>query len=297
VEMGLLRNRGLVGILRLMERFIYRKARKVVVICDQFRRVLLEKGVAAEKVVSIPNFVDAEFVQPLPRDNAFSRQYGLNESFVVSYAGNVGLTQCFEQVLDAAEGLGGYRAVCFVIVGDGGRRRWLEEQIRLRDLRSVCLIPYQPRSSIPQIYASSDLCLVPMKSGLTRSTFPSKIFTIMAAARPVAVIADPDSELVRLTGEAGCGWVAAPGDAAGLAGIVEHALNHPGESSERGRRGREHIQRHYSRQSITSRYLELFQRVTGKGLEGLREIPQDPRADEPELKKSSHGGTESTEKD
>jgi colanic acid biosynthesis glycosyl transferase WcaI len=119
VSMGLLRNRLLIRILEGLERFIYRRAHTVVVISDKFRDRLLEKGVPERKIHVIPNFVDVEFIQPAPRGNAFAAEHGLEDRFVVLYAGNIGLTQDFETMLAAAKKLEALKDVCFLVVGDG----------------------------------------------------------------------------------------------------------------------------------------------------------------------------------
>ena len=202
VSLGMLRNRWLIRLLEGLERFVYAQAQAVVVISESFRKQLLAKGVPAEKLHVIPNFVDVEFVQPGDRTNDFSTQHGLDNRFVVSFAGNLGLTQDLETIVAAARLLRDLPEVRFLIVGDGARRSWLREQLARETLENVQLLPYQPRSVVPLIYASSDLCLVTMKRDTTRDTFPSKIYTIMAAGRPALVSADADSELAWLIEEA-----------------------------------------------------------------------------------------------
>ena len=225
IRLGVLRNRSLIRLMYWLERFTYRRARRVVVISERFRRDLLAKGVPAEKLVVIPNFVDTDFIQPLPRHNRFSALHGLDDRFVVLYAGNLGLTQGWETVLQAAASLAVRPDVRFLLVGDGARRAWLENEVAARGLPNVTLLPYQPRSVVPEMYAASDVCLVPLKGGTARDTFPSKIYTIMAAGRPAIACADEDSELAWVVREARCGVAIPPDDAGALAAAVIGALD------------------------------------------------------------------------
>ncbi|MCU0490259.1 MAG: glycosyltransferase family 4 protein [Chloroflexaceae bacterium] len=261
VSLGVLKNRRMIRALEGLERFVYGRARVVTVISEWFRRRLLAKGVPPEKLQVIPNFVDTDFMQPGSRQNEFAHSHGLDDTFVVLYAGNIGLTQGFETILAAARQLRHLPAVRFVVVGDGARRAWLEEQLRAQGLPNVLLLPYQPRSVVPQIYASSDVCLVPLKRGTAQETFPSKIYTIMAAGRPVIASADAESELAWVVGQAGCGWAVPPDDSAALVQAVSAAYHGRDSLSQQGRAGRTYVVAHHSRQAVARQYDELITRL------------------------------------
>jgi colanic acid biosynthesis glycosyl transferase WcaI len=261
VSLGVLRNRHLITAMERLECFIYSRARSVVVISEWFRRRLLAKGVPPEKLIVIPNFVDTKFMQPGERHNSFSATHGLDNQFVVLYAGNIGLTQGFETILAAARKLTHIQDLHFLVVGDGARRVWLKEQLAQNNISNVILLPYQPRSVVPQIYASSDLCLVPLKRGTAQETFPSKIYTIMAASRPVIVSADSESELTWVVEKADCGWTVPPDDPDALAASIEHIYHRRADLQHIGRNGREYVIAHHSRRPVALQYHKLFQQI------------------------------------
>lgn len=262
VSLGVLRNQHLIRAMEWLERFIYDRSRVIVVISEWFRRRLLEKGVPSEKLHVIPNFVDTDFIQPLDRLNEFSSSQSLNSQFVILYAGNIGLTQGFETIFAAAQKLRHLPDLRFLIVGDGTRRAWLENQLAQESLPNVSLLPYQPRSLVPQIYASSDLCLVPLKKGTAQETFPSKIYTIMSAGRPVITSADPDSELTWVVGKANCGWAVPPDDPGALAASIEWAYRHRSILKEKEQNGRRYVVTHHSRKAVVRQYDELIRQIT-----------------------------------
>jgi len=262
VSLGMLKNPTIIRGLQWLERFVYGRARMVTVISEWFRRRLIHKGVPPEKLRVIPNFVDTEFMQPGLRQNPFSQRHGLDREFVVFYAGNIGLTQGFETVLAAARQLRHLQGLRFLIVGDGARRGWLEEELRREAHPNVTLLPYQPRSSVPHMYASSDVCLVPLKRGTAQETFPSKIYTIMAAGRPVIASADPDSELAWVVGEAQCGWAVPPDDPAALAAAVSAAYTERESLSQLGACGRRYVVNHHSRAAVARQYDSLIRELT-----------------------------------
>lgn len=262
ISLGVLTNPIAISAMEALERFVYRRARSITVISEWFYRRLLAKGVPSEKLRLIPNFVDTDFMQPGPRHNGFSASHGLDDKFVVLYAGNIGLTQGFETILAAATRLSNLSDLQIVIVGDGTRRDWLETQLAYNPLSNVKLLPYQPRSTVPQIYASSDLCLVPLKRGTAQETFPSKIYTIMAAGRPAIASADADSELSWVVEQAGCGWAIPPDDPQALAIAIEQAYRVQKDLPAMGARGRNYVLAHHSRQAVARQYEALIRELT-----------------------------------
>ncbi|GAC1654173.1 MAG: glycosyltransferase family 4 protein [Herpetosiphon sp.] len=261
VSLGMLRNQKVIRVLEHLERFIYARAMVVVVISEWFRRRLLVKGVQPGKLRMIPNFVDTDFIKPGERNNAFSDNHNLSMRFVVLYSGNIGLTQGFETILLAARRLLHLPDLQFVIIGDGTRRSWLEKQVALQKLENVTLLPYQLHSLVPQIYATSDLCLVPLKRGTAQETFPSKIYTIMAAGRPVVASADADSELSWVVEQAQCGWTVPPDDAEAMAAAIHHAYEERALLHLKGQNGRDYVVAHHSRPAIARQYDALIREL------------------------------------
>lgn len=268
VRLGVLRSRRSIAIFRRMEKFVYAKAAAVSVISEGFRDNLLAKGVPPGKIEVVPNFADTGLIRPLPRRNAFSAAHGLDERFVVLFAGNIGLSQGLEHVLEAARRLAGHPEVLFLIVGAGAAKPGLIDLAARLGLPNVRFLPFQPYQDIPEMYAASDAGLVPLKRGFTGESVPSKVLSILAAARPLIAAVDEGSETWRLAREAGCGLAVAPEDPAALAGAV---LELAGDR-ERGRRmgaaGRELVERRYSRTAAATKYEELLIRVAMKGIPG-----------------------------
>jgi colanic acid biosynthesis glycosyl transferase WcaI len=265
VSLGVLRNNFIIKTMLWLERFIYARARIVVVISEWFRRRLISKGVPSGKLRLISNFVDTEFIHPGDRLNAFAKEQQLEGRFVVLYAGNIGLTQNFENILSASKRLRHLQDLLFLMVGDGARRLWLEDQLSKGEYPNVKILPYQPKSVVPAIYASSDVCLVPLKGGTAQETFPSKIYTIMAAGRAAIAAADMDSELAWVTRESGCGWAIPPDDEVELADTIVRAYHHRLRLIEMGQMGRKYVVEHYSRPVIARQYHRLIDNMVVGG--------------------------------
>lgn len=262
VRLGILTNPRLIRVFEQMERFVYRKAAAVSVISEGFRRNLLAKGVPDAKISVIPNFVDVERVRPLPRDNDFSREHGLGDRFVVLFAGNVGLSQGLETVLDAAALLSDAPRVLFLIIGNGTSKPGLVLKAQEMGLDNVLFLPFQPFERMPEQYAAADACLVPLRKGLTEDSVPSKLWTIMAASRPVLAGVDSGSDTHDVIQAAGSGLCVPPEDPGALAEAVRLLMADPKRAREMGQRGRIYVEANYSHTHVAQLYEALFSCVT-----------------------------------
>jgi colanic acid biosynthesis glycosyl transferase WcaI len=258
---GVLREGALARALARAERRTYARADRVVVISEWFRRRLEGKGVPAAKLAVIPNFVDTEHIRPLERANEFARAHGLADRFVVLYSGNLGLTQDFESLLQAARRLRDLPDLRFVIAGNGARREWLERQVAGEAHPNVTLLDYQPGSVVPWLYAASDVGIIPLRHHGAQDTFPSKIYSIMASGRAVLAAAEPDTELAWVIEHARCGTVVEPERADRLEAAIRALHADRDGTRAQGMRGREYVVGAHSRAAIGERYDRLLREL------------------------------------
>lgn len=266
IRLGILKDPLLISVFRELEILVYTMAKAVSVISDGFRLNLLSKGVPEAKLRVIPNFVDTDFMHPLPRNNRFSEKRGLNNRFVVLFAGNVGLSQALDKILDAAALLSNYQDILFLIVGNGASKPYLVEIAGRRKLENVIFLPFLPYEDVPEMYGSSDVCLVPLKQGLAEESVPSKIFSILGAAKPLIASVDTGSDTYRLVQEAECGLCIKPEDPQALAEAVKLLYHNREMGIRMGSNGRKFVEENFSRQKIARRYEELFIRVVNRGV-------------------------------
>lgn len=261
IRLGAIRNRRVIDLLYRLERFVYQKASALTVIAWRMRERLLQKGVPDDKVQVIPNFVDVSDLSPLPKVNKFSLKYSLHDKFVVSYAGNLGPAQGLEHFIDAAKLLRDEASIRFLMMGDGILSEVLQQRIGKFDLSNFIFLPYQPYSLMAQAYAASDLCLVPQAAETGFEAVPSKVYRIMACARPVLAATDSRSDLARLIIDAGCGAIVPPGSAEAIADVIRHVHRNPEKWQNMGLAGRDHVVDHYARKTVTDQYHELIERL------------------------------------
>ena len=261
VKAGLLHNRQAIAILERLEKFMYHKAAHITVITPCFRENIVAKGIPEEKISVIPNFVDTEFIRPLPKENDFSRQHGLTDKFVVSHSGNLGYVYDLDTLLDAAALLSSQKDILFLIVGEGAAKPDLERKAQELQLKNVQFLPFQPRESLPWLRASTDVQVSLYKYGSANYSMPSKIYEIMASGRALLASADHESDVWKLVKETQCGICVEPEDPKQLAEAILTLYRDRSLREAMGRRGREQAEQNYSKNIVVARYHELLTQV------------------------------------
>lgn len=258
IDTGALRGRRVVAAARRLERFIYDRAAAVTVLSSDMRANVAAKLDAGRSgsVRVIPNFVDTSRIRPRSRDTAYRAEHGLGDRTVVMYAGNVGFSQPLDLLVAAARAHRHRDDVVFVVNGEGSARPALEASAA--GLPNVVFVGYQPAERLDEVLASADVHVVVLREGLARSSVPSKIYSILAAGRPVVASVDPGTELPRMIDEAGCGVAVAPGDQLGFDAAVATLLDDPAGRDAMGRRGRAYVEACMTPQAVAAAYEALF---------------------------------------
>ena len=228
------------GLLERLNRFLIARAARIVALGETMAQRLIDgKGADARRVTVIHNWADTSAIVPSDKHNAFARAHGLDDRFVVLHAGNIGLSQNLDVVIEAAARLRDRRDIVFLFIGDGNRRAALEHAVAAQGLDNVRFMPFQPRDQLRWTYASSDLCLVSLKPGLAGYIVPSKLYPILAAGRPYLAAVEATSEVAVLTEQYGCGVLVPPGDAAQLAAQIRRLADDRAQLDAMGHRARE----------------------------------------------------------
>ena len=257
-RLGRVDNALVIQFLRMLTTRYLRNAQRVVAIGETMRTHLIAKGAPPANLVVIPNWVDTRALTPSPRTNEWAQRNGLADGFVVMHSGNVGHAQDLDSLVRAAALLRDLDDLTIAIVGDGVRRAELESLARELGATNVRFLPYQLRETLTESLSAADVHVVGLAAGLAGYVVPSRIYGVLAVARPVICAAEPESETAQLVERAGCGIVVPPGSPELLAQAIRGA--HAGELdlAELGRRGREYVEAHADRAQAVARYRELL---------------------------------------
>ncbi len=208
--------------LRRASERLMRNADRIVAIGRCMRQRCLSRLEGTEdKVAVIPNFANAA-LDSGQTPNPIRLKLGLQDRFVVQMAGNIGRTHGLEAILEAAEKLI-ESDVHFMIVGQGAKRGWLEQQIQNRKLRNVTLHDFFPADQLNDSISACDVQVISFLPGMSGVSVPSRMYNILAAGIPLIACSEDDSELSLVIRENRVGWVVPPGDGDALARAIQNA--------------------------------------------------------------------------
>ncbi len=210
-----------------MESWLLRCFSGVITISSQMRKRLIAKGIDADRIGLVRNWVDLAKIKPLTEPNVFRAELGLSSTdFVVLYAGNIGVKQALDVVLAAARRLAGVRHVHFVIAGDGPEKKRLMQSCA--DLPNVHFLPLQPEERLCELLNLANLHVLPQSRGAADLVLPSKLGGMLASGKPVLVTADAGTELYEVLN--GTAILVPSGDSEAMAreiGILVAEGDHP----------------------------------------------------------------------
>jgi len=259
---GAVRTQAPIKLLERMERSLYAGARRIVTVGEGYRERLIERGVPPEKIDVVCNGIDRQASADTAEAAEVRRSLGLEDRFVVSYIGTIGMACGLDVVLRAAAQLQaqGRDDIRFLLVGDGATRRELEQQARAMRLDQVIFTGLQPKIRIPALLAASDACLVHLKKQeLFKSVLPSKLLEAMAMAKPV--ILGVEGHAARLLESAGGGICITPGDAGGLLDAATRLAADRNGAAAMGRAGRDHVLAHFDLDVLADEYLMVIEKI------------------------------------
>jgi len=261
IAVGVLRSRTLIRLSLWLERFLYRHADRVMVNSPGFIAHVTERGVPGGRIELVPNGADPEMFDPADRSEAFRRQHGLADRFVVLYAGAHGMSNDLGIVLEAARSLAADKPeVRIVLLGDGKEKPVLQERAKSMGLTNVIFLPPVPKTEMPAALAGADACLAILKPiDEYKTTYPNKVFDYMAAGRPIALAID--GVMREVVEAAGCGIFAHPGDPAALAGAIQQLASDPEASRRMGLAGRKYLQEHFSREALAHKLMTVLEEM------------------------------------
>jgi len=177
-------------------RFSLREAAKVVVLDRFMQQRILDKGIDAGRIVVIPPWShDSEVRFDAAGRARFRKLHGLEDKFLVMYAGNHSPCHPLDTVLQAAKELAGNRQIAFLFVGGGSKFAQVSQFAREHALSNIQCLPYQPMDQLAGILSAADLHLVVMGDPFVGVVHPCKIYNILQVGSPLLYIGPQPSHI------------------------------------------------------------------------------------------------------
>jgi putative colanic acid biosynthesis glycosyltransferase WcaI len=242
-----------------LHRSALRRAKRVIVLGDDMRSRILAKGIAADRVEVVRD--GTIFPSSLPDvSDPVVQELRCGFPFVVVHAGNLGFYGAWNTLIEAARLLQN-ETIGFIFVGDGANRAAIEAGAK--GLPNVRFLPFRPAEQIPHVMMAGDVHVVTVKRGLEGVVVPSKLYSILAAGRPVLAIAPAECDASNIATAAECGMAADPDDPVAVAQAIRSLRDCPARLAKMAVRARD-VASNYARGKELDRFTTIVEEAAGK---------------------------------
>ena len=214
-----------------------------------------------ENVIHV--WADDRNIQPSKEDeqNPFLEKWNLEGKFVLGYSGNMGRFHDLETIAEAAKKMKEEDQFRFLFIGEGFKKKWLINYVKINGLSNCIIDTYVPREYLHFVLKTFDLGLVSLSQGQEGLSVPSKTFGLLSAGVPVVAIMNKSSEIALVIEEESCGIVVPPGDPAGLVENILALEQNRERLSEMKSNARKAVDSKYSLEKASQAYFELISQL------------------------------------
>lgn len=266
VACGVMTEKGLATrFFERVNRFILKHSDMDIVLGRCMRDRVIAKGTPASHVRIIPVWADLNGIEPVDHaTNPLRATWAPKSEFLVMYSGNFGLGHDAQTIIGAMRALKDDPSIRFIFIGGGKRRKEVEAAVKEFGLTNATFEDYRPRSELSQSLSAGDVHLISLKEGVEGIMVPSKMYGIMAVARPSLFVGHPTSEIARVLDESGSGMTVREGDSASLVLKILELKNDPARTRMMGESGRRAIAGHYDAAAACGQWIEMLEQMVKK---------------------------------
>lgn len=265
MNQGKLKSKIIIDFLKSVEKFVYNNSDAVTTIDKVFYETIVNRFIDKTKLKLIPNFVDTNLYKPIFLNEDFYSDSFPKKSDVlkIMYAGNIGHAQDWEPLLYLAKAFSNNK-VEFWVIGEGVMKKYVESEIKLRKITNIHMVSYQERNKMPSLIAYADLHFIFMSPQMDSEGFPSKVYTIMACAKPLLVVSSEKSPIYNFLKNIDCSYLITDSSldikCNSLFIVISDILRN-NNLKQMGLKGFNHIKNKYSKEGVTSQYVSLVNEI------------------------------------
>jgi colanic acid biosynthesis glycosyl transferase WcaI len=258
INQGNLKSLLIINLLKKFEKFIYNNSDAVTTIDNVFYSTILPRFHDSQKLYIIPNFVDTDLYRPIKDQHNLPPIFGdTNGKIKILYAGNIGFFQDWEPILFSAKQLL-HDNIEFWIIGEGVQKNFLEKEVQKNNLTNIRVFPYQSREQMPIINNYADVHFIAINQKMEQEGFPSKVYTIMACAKPLVVITGEKTPLYNFLNGKNCAELITNDRNVNFTNAIRKLANHKELREELGINGYNEIIHNYSKKVVVLKYANLL---------------------------------------
>jgi glycosyltransferase involved in cell wall biosynthesis len=255
---GIKKNPIMIKLLEYIERQSYKNADHITVLSEGGIKYVVDRGANPEKVAHIYNGTNLEDIEKYRYRKDFKELEGIENNFLISYAGILSPFQGLDNILDVAKELKDQEDIIFYIVGDGMARADLEKRVINESISNVKIIPFKPREEYYNIVNSSDISLVSLDKRMKAPCLPGKLTNLLAMEQPIIGIVSSDIETASFIKNSESGIVIEPGDIDGFKDAILKLKCDLEIKEDFKRKGRLYFKNNMALENIIHIYEEVF---------------------------------------
>ena len=262
IALGTLQQKGIITRLLVgMSQFSMSRADRLIAIGRGMRQRLIDRGMDPERVLYIPSssWSNTEAINSLDHaNNPFRLEQGWQSKFVVMFAGNIGIPQFFDDILEVCRRLQDEPNFVMAFVGDGVSVSALKAYRDKHQLSNIQFIPYQSPSQQTYFLSAGDVHFVSLREGIEGLAVPSKVYGIIAAGRPIIYQGIASGEIAHMVNENNIGANLLPGAVDELETAIRSYLMNPQLATEQGKRARQLAETEHNAARICKRLADVM---------------------------------------
>jgi colanic acid biosynthesis glycosyl transferase WcaI len=261
IDLGYLNSKIIIKLLKKIEDWVYNMSDVVITIDNQFYNIIKSRIKEKDKLQLIPNFVDTDLYSiknSVSLPDEFQNIKGYTNMI---YAGNIGLAQEWDLIINLAKEIKEFKITIW-IVGEGQRKSYLESKVTKNGLDNIKLLPYYDRKFMPAINLFADIHFIAMNKKVEKYGFPSKVYTIMASAKPLIVVSSDDTPIVSFLKDINAALLITDHSLSSFKKELLKLHNSIDLRNKLGSNGRQEIIKKYSKQVVINQYIRLFNKLS-----------------------------------
>lgn len=245
-------------ILNWFTKKVYTNSRRILISSNEFRESILKKGDFNDKILYFPNW-SLDFKHLINKASASLPV--IPKGFVIMFAGNIGVSQDMESIINLALELKSHDDIKFVIVGDGSCKDWLESKIQENNIEDKVMLTGQlPLELMPSIYSKANAMLLTLSGKYPDLSLyvPAKLQSYMSAGIPVLGMVNGASNT--LISDSKCGYAVASGDFKKMASIIKtKILNDQKSFNALGVNGRNYYEKYFTQEHCINNLCDILE--------------------------------------
>lgn len=258
IDLGVLKNPILIRLFKNIERKAYQTA-DLIFVHSEGNLEFVKKAYPdfKNKFTVLHNWIDVNEFDGVKRTGYFRKLYGLEDKFIILFAGVIGPSQGLDFVLDVAKNVEKLENLVFLFVGDGMERKNLEDIVKSKGIKNVIFKDFVSKEKYPELVKDSDVGLVSLTNKNKTPVVPGKILGYMAAGVPVLAFLNKESDGHYIIKTANCGLSCEYGDLEAAISLVKE-LYICKTLPLIGSNGKEYVKKHFDKNIIINKLIENF---------------------------------------